>query len=142
MRTDRRRASTSRSTSRRTSKSESLFDLLQQDNQAKYHPNPKIVAALPQDRWLLTSLLQKAIRRGRVDYAVAAAAYLVTLEPEYVASRLPVIAYEDIGVADLPVLLWTKHVAATLPVQAEVERRKIATAIAGRLADSPKSRTA
>jgi replication-associated recombination protein RarA len=49
--------------------------------------------------------LQKAIRRGRVDYAVAAADSLVVLEPDYVASRLPVIAYEDIGVADLPTLL-------------------------------------
>jgi MgsA AAA+ ATPase C terminal len=97
---------------------------------------------MPRDRWILTSLLQKAIRRGHVDYAVAAADSLVVLEPDYVAGRLPIIAYEDIGVADLTTLLWTKQVAATIPVQAGAERRRIATTIAGRLADSPKSRTA
>ncbi|MDP9226596.1 MAG: hypothetical protein M3P18_22700 [Actinomycetota bacterium] len=58
------------------------------------------------------------------------------------AGRLPIIAFEDVGVADLPTLLWTKQVAATIPVQTEAERRRIATAIAGRLADSRKSRTA
>jgi MgsA AAA+ ATPase C terminal len=142
VRTDRRRASTSRSTSSCTPKTRSLFDPLQEDNAAKYSPSREIVAALPRDRWILTSLLQKAIRRGRVDYAVAAADTLVALEPDYVASRLPVIAYEDIGVADLPSLLWTKQVAATISAQTEVERRKVATAVAGRLADSPKSRTA
>jgi hypothetical protein len=57
---------------------------------------------------------------------------LVALELNYVAGRLPVIAYEDIGVADLPTLLWTKQVAATIPVQTEAKRRRIATAIAGR----------
>ena len=66
----------------------------------------------------------------------------MALEADYVATRLPVIAYEDVGVADLACLLWTKQAAATIPVQSEAERRRIATAIAGRLADCPKSRTA
>ena len=138
---DSRRAPISRSASCGTLKRGSLFDQFQDDSQPKYCPSPEIVDALPRDRWLLTSLLQKAIRRGRVDYAVAAADRLVVLEPDYVAGRLPVIAYEDIGVADVPALLWTKLAAAAIPVQSVAERRKIATAIAGRLADSPKSRT-
>jgi hypothetical protein len=66
----------------------------------------------------------------------------VLAEPDYVAARLPIIAYEDVGVADLTCLLWTKQAAATIPVQTQTERRKIATAIAGRLADALKSRTA
>ena len=87
---------------------------MQEDNAAQYSPNREIVAAFPRDRWILTSLLQKAIRRGRVDYAVAAADSLVALEPDYVASRLPVIAYEDIGVADLPTLLASIIVSVNL----------------------------
>ena len=142
MRADERQPQTNRSTSRRTPKTGSLFDQFQEDTHVRYRPSPEILAALPRDRWLLTSLLQKAIRRGRVDYAVAAADSLVLLEPDYVAGRLPIIAYEDIGVADLPALLWTKQVAATIPVQTEAQRRKIATAVAGHLAGSPKSRTA
>ena len=142
MRTNGQRASNNRNTPRCTSKTGSLFDQFQASDLTRYRPSPKIAAALPRDRWVLTSLMQKAIRRGQVDYAVAAADHLMAMEPEYVASRLPVIAYEDIGVADLPTLLWTKQVAATIPAQAEAERRKIAANLAGRLAESPKSRTA
>lgn len=117
MQTDRRLASTSSRSTCCTSKTGSLFGQFQESDLTRYCPSPKIVAALPRDRWLLTSLLQKAIRRGSVDYAVAAAYCLVALEPDYVASRLSVIAYEDIGVAAVPTLLWTKQVAATIPVR-------------------------
>jgi len=53
------------------------------------------------DPWLAMSLMQKAIRRGRDEWALGAAATLLSISPERLWRRLCVIAYEDIGVADL-----------------------------------------
>jgi hypothetical protein len=50
--------------------------------------------------WLAMSLMQKAIRRGRVDLALGAAATLLRGSPERLWRRICVTAYEDIGVAD------------------------------------------
>jgi len=50
--------------------------------------------------WLAMSLLQKAIRRGRVDWALRAAATLFRISPDRVWRRLCITAYEDIGVGD------------------------------------------
>lgn len=53
------------------------------------------------DRWLATSLLQKAIRRDAPDLAWMAASYLLENFPAYFWRRLPIIAMEDIGLGDL-----------------------------------------
>jgi len=52
-------------------------------------------------RWVAMSLMQKAIRRGREDLALRAAATLLKGTPERLWRRCGVIAFEDIGVADL-----------------------------------------
>ena len=54
------------------------------------------------DKWLLSSALQKLIRRGHADTAVAVALRLHDVDPAYLQRRLPVIAAEDVGVADMP----------------------------------------
>jgi hypothetical protein len=46
------------------------------------------------------SLMQKAIRRGRRDYALGAAATLLQGSPERLWRRLCITAFEDIGVGD------------------------------------------
>jgi hypothetical protein len=51
--------------------------------------------------WVAMSLLQKAIRRGRKDLALRAAATLLHGSPERLWRRLGCIAFEDVGVADL-----------------------------------------
>ncbi|MFV8557496.1 hypothetical protein ACNQ62_05430 [Sulfitobacter sp. SBS6] len=53
------------------------------------------------DRYLAASLLQKAIRRGEPEFAWRAASYLVENYREYFWRRLPIIALEDIGLANL-----------------------------------------
>jgi hypothetical protein len=53
------------------------------------------------DKWLLSSALQKLIRRGRAGEAVAIALRLHRLDPTYLLRRLPIIALEDVGVGDL-----------------------------------------
>ena len=59
---------------------------------------PSPIACSP---WVAISLLQKAIRRGREDLAQSAAATLLRDAPERLWRRCGVIAFEDIGVADL-----------------------------------------
>ena len=50
--------------------------------------------------WLAMSLMQKAIRRGREELALGAAATLLRISPDRLWRRLCVTAYEDIGVAN------------------------------------------
>jgi hypothetical protein len=52
------------------------------------------------DKWLLTSALQKAIRRGEETRALAAANTLYQLDRPRFWSRLLVIALEDCGIGD------------------------------------------
>jgi hypothetical protein len=51
--------------------------------------------------WVAMSLMQKAIRRGRKEVALRAAASLLHGSPERLWRRLSCIAFEDVGVADL-----------------------------------------
>lgn len=55
-------------------------------------------------RWLLLSCLQKSIRRGRTDFALAAARHLHATEPRNLLRRLQIIGIEDIGCGDLPLV--------------------------------------
>jgi hypothetical protein len=55
------------------------------------------------DRWIALSSLQKSIRRGAIEPAMAAAEVLWT-EPSRLLDRLLVISLEDIGVGDPEVL--------------------------------------
>ena len=63
----------------------------------------------PSAKWRASSAMQKAIRRGLSVTAERMAWGLHALDPEYVWRRLPVIAVEDIGVANIPLVaavLW------------------------------------
>jgi replication-associated recombination protein RarA len=51
--------------------------------------------------WSAMSVLQKSIRRGREDLALRAAATLLRDSPDRLWRRCGIIAFEDIGVADL-----------------------------------------
>ena len=51
--------------------------------------------------WLAMSLMQKAVRRGRTDLALGAAATLLKSSPERLWRRLNITVFEDIGVADI-----------------------------------------
>lgn len=58
------------------------------------------------DKWLLASHLQKAIRRGWEDEAVWAASHLYTIDRAYLAYRLSVMAVEDVGAGSLSIDRW------------------------------------
>lgn len=53
------------------------------------------------DKWVLSSNLQKSIRRGLGNTAIGTATKLLALDPRYFWRRLLVIAYEDVGVANI-----------------------------------------
>ena len=54
--------------------------------------------------WVAMSLLQKAVRRGRSDLALRAAATLLRDAPDRLWRRLGVIGFEDVGLGSLPTL--------------------------------------
>ena len=99
----------------------------------------QIASTLPRDKWLLASLLQKSIRRGDATYASAAADVLTTIDVTYLARRLPVIAYEDVGIANFPLVDAVRHASRDL-TNGDASAR--AARIACTLAGSVKSRTA
>jgi hypothetical protein len=64
-------------------------------------PSPQPMDASP---WVAMSAMQKAIRRGREDIALSAAATLLRDAPDKLWRRLGCIAYEDVGLAALDTL--------------------------------------
>src|SRR5690349_12424897 len=71
-------------------------------------PTTRLIAA---DRWVVSSLLQKSIRRGETQIAQDAAFTLVKLNGAAIWRRLMVIAFEDVGIGSVDALTTT--VAAT-----------------------------
>jgi hypothetical protein len=68
------------------------------DRRAPTPPIPNLLSITP---WVAMSLLQKAIRRGRVDFALGAASTLLREAPDRLWRRLGCIACEDIGLGGL-----------------------------------------
>ena len=73
------------------------------------------------------SLMQKAIRRGREEIALRAAATLLRDSPDRLWRRCGVTAFEDIGVADLD--LWKEYDSEkSYRVTVEAVRKKLGVA--------------
>ncbi len=93
--------------------------------------------------WVAMSALQKAIRRGREDLALSAAATLLRDAPEKLWRRIGCVAFEDVGVASLDavglatVALGGKQVRAALGGEWAV-----ASCIVSELCRVPKCRAA
>lgn len=99
----------------------------------------------PTDKWLLSSAVQKLIRRGRAEQAVKTALALHALDPAYLPRRLPIVAFEDISIGDLGVCFDILHVFGRQRFAAntsEIEQRQILANLVHRLARSVKSRSA
>ncbi len=89
--------------------------------------------------------LRKLIRRGLAEQAVKTALALHALDSEYLPRRLPIIAFEDIGIGNAVVCFDTLHVFRTqrfASANLEQEKRQIVANLVYRLARSVKSRTA
>ena len=95
------------------------------------------------DPWVVSSLLQKSIRRSETEIAGRAALTFVKLKGSAIWRRLTVIAFEDIGIGSVDALTmivaaaddsaWRKNHGGDL---------KLATYVARLLAEAPKDRSA
>ncbi len=98
----------------------------------------------PADKWLLSSAVQKLIRRGLAEQAAKTALALHALDPAYLPRRLPIIALEDVGMGNLEACFDTLHVFAARKFSAsatDAEQRQTLANLVHRLAGSVKSRS-
>jgi hypothetical protein len=99
------------------------------------------VEPLPVSIWIAASTLQKAIRRGRADLAIAAAATLAVNDPDRLWRRIGGIAFEDIGLGDPCTVGLVSAVLAGKRVRADLGGEwRVASWLVQRLCASPKCR--
>jgi hypothetical protein len=98
---------------------------------------------LAADPWIVSSLLQKSIRRGERELAQRAAFTFVRLKGAAVWRRFMAIAFEDVGIGSVDAL------TATVAAAGDSAWRKnhggdlrLAAYLAGLLAEAPKDRSA
>ena len=93
------------------------------------------------DKWVLSSNLQKSIRRGLAQVAIGTATRLLALDARYFWRRLLVIAYEDVGFANVglchDLLKFFRREAA----HAQLGADRVAAYFVDTLCQSLKSRT-
>ncbi len=120
----------------------SLVDDTLRQELPKYRP-PEFSKLTIHDRYLATSLLQKAIRRNELDSALSAGEFLRCNYPSYFWRRLPIIALEDVGLANQALVYFVMVVTANPPVWGVVHgMAKVAHFIIEKLCKSPKDRAA
>ena len=93
------------------------------------------------DKWLLASNLQKSIRRGLAANAIATALALQSLDCRYFWRRLLVIAYEDVGLANVLLCHDLLKSFRREALHLRLGARQVAAYFAGALANSCKSRS-
>ena len=93
--------------------------------------------------WIAMSLMQKAIRRGDQNFALAAAASLLSTAPDRLWRRLTVIAFEDIGIADIDLIGLTVVASASKAFRKQIGGEwAVAGHLVTRMARSVKCRAA
>lgn len=93
------------------------------------------------DKWVLSSALQKLIRRGKVNQAILVALKIQDVDAGYLRRRLPVIALEDIGIGDLSACARVTAACSDLRPWRDAADETIASLVA-LLARAVKSRAA
>jgi hypothetical protein len=94
------------------------------------------------NRWIASSALQKAVRRGAVALAQRAAFALHREDRSATWRRLIAIAFEDVGPADPDVILETVAVATLPKWRAVIGEEAALHSIVSTLAIAPKDRSA
>lgn len=98
------------------------------------------------DRWVAASMLQKAIRRGDVEFAKKAVVTLWAHRGPRVWARLVVIAIEDVGLGNLPAIVRTVRAARSFMrasrQSSSIDPMQAAVQMAIELSVAPKDRSA
>ena len=100
-------------------------------------------SSIAADPWIISSLLQKSIRRGEIEIARRAALTFFKVKGSAIWRRLTVIAFEDIGIGSVDAL--TMIVAAADDSawrKSHGGDMRLAVYLAGLLAEAPKDRSA
>ncbi len=93
------------------------------------------------DRWIVSSVLQKSIRRGDVELAQRAACTLHAFDRSAIWRRLVVIACEDVGVGDIDALLETFLAATSTDFRRQCGEALVLGSVVRRLAEAVKDRS-
>ncbi len=102
-------------------------------------PNEPIAA----DPWVVSSLLQKSIRRGETEMAQRAALTLFKLRGSAIWRRFMVIVFEDVGIGSADAVIMTVAAGSDASWRKECGGDlRVAACLAGLLADAPKDRSA
>ena len=97
----------------------------------------------PIDPWVVSSLLQKSIRRGETEIAQRAAFTLFKLRGSPIWRRFMVIVFEDVGIGSVDAVVMTVAAGSDATWRKECGGDlRVAACLAGLLADAPKDRTA
>jgi hypothetical protein len=103
-------------------------------------PTPYPINASP---WVAMSAMQKAIRRGREDLALSAAATLLRDAPDKLWRRVGCIAYEDVGLASLSTVGIATVSLSGKPARAALGGEwAVASCVVAELSRAPKCRAA
>jgi hypothetical protein len=95
------------------------------------------------DPWIASSLLQKAIRRGEVELAQQAAVHFHRHRGTGIWRRLITIAVEDVGIADVPLILELTKLASNWKLRDALgSEQELIGGFCTRLAEAPKDRSA
>lgn len=92
------------------------------------------------DRWMLASNLQKAIRLGLTEVALATVARLLQVDEPYLWRRLPVVAYEDVGAGSHECCLAVLQLFRRTALHRRFGSIRVAGYLVRRLCEATKSR--
>jgi hypothetical protein len=105
--------------------------------------SPLPIKPIVADPWVISSLLQKSIRRGETEIAQRAALALVQLKGAAIWRRLMVIAFEDVGIGSVDAVIKTVVAASDGTWRnAQGGNTRLAVTLSGILAEAPKDRSA
>ncbi|MDP9586024.1 UNVERIFIED_ORG: hypothetical protein J2791_005339 [Burkholderia contaminans] len=92
------------------------------------------------DRWMLASNLQKAIRLGLTEVALATTARLLQIDEPYLWRRLPVVGFEDVGPGSFERCLEVLRLFRRTALHRHFGSIRVAGYLVRRLCEAPKSR--
>ena len=94
------------------------------------------------EKWIASSALQKCVRRSEAALAQRAAFTFARLDRQGLWRRLISIAFEDVGVGDIDVLIETVAIATSPDWRANAGEEKALAYLVQRLTEAPKDRSA
>ncbi len=109
---------------------------------ARFQEPTQLLASLP-DIWIAKSLLQKAIRRNDVAQALRATMFAIQLDEKSFWRRLPIIAWEDVGLTNIGLCDSVIALARSKRLRTKLGGEwRVAAYLVTRLCSVPKDRSA